>query len=383
MSWLAGVFVFLSLAGLCQAWAACALLRRFLARARRHAADLPAVTVLKPLHGDEPLLEDALASLCAQDYPRFQIVFGVQDPADPALAVVARLRARFADCDIAVVVDPMSHGANRKIGNLINMLSSARHDVLVISDSDVHVAVDYLRDLVGLLEQPGIGLVTTLYAGFPATRRLPALLGASWINHYFLPGAVLARAMGRQDCMGASMALRRDTLARIGGLEALRDHLADDNMLGRKVRALGLAVALAGCVPATTVGERSLRALFRHELRWARTIRALEPAGFAASILQYKLFWALLVLAAAPGWQALASYAAIWAGGALAAWQTERSLAPRLKGLAIATPLWLLPLRDLMSVSVWAVAHAGTRVEWRGHSLHADRPPPPKGTPPP
>jgi ceramide glucosyltransferase len=382
MDWLGAIFMLAALAGLGQAVAGWILLRRFLARPVAAAAELPPVSILKPLHGDEPLLEQALASLCTQDYPAYQIVFGVQDQADPALAVVARLRARFPACDIAVVANPEAHGSNRKIGNLINMLPSAAHDILVIGDSDIHVVPDYLRDIVAALAQPGVGLVTTLYSGLPATRRLPALLGASWINHVFLPGAVLARAMGRQDCLGATMALRRTTLAEIGGLAALADHLADDNVLGQLVRARGLAVALAANVPATTVGERSLRALFRHELRWARTIRALEPAGFAASILQHKLAWALAGLAVAPGWASGAFFAAIWAGAALAAAGTVRNLDTRLKGLAISTPLWLLPLRDLMSAAVWAVAHAGTRVEWRGHSLHADRPKLPEGIPP-
>ena len=132
------------------------------------------VTVLKPLHGDEPLLEEALASVCRQDYPTWQVVFGVQDPADTALPVVRRLQARFPDCDIAVVVDPTTHGRNRKVANLINMLPAAKHDVLVIADSDVHVAPDWLRRLVAALEAPGVGLVTTIYTGLPATAAAPS-----------------------------------------------------------------------------------------------------------------------------------------------------------------------------------------------------------------
>ncbi len=375
MIWFAIVCAALSLLGLGQALGGRLLLRRFLARPMAPAAELPPVTVLKPLCGDEKLLEAALATLCAQDYPEFQVVFGVQDPADPALAVLARLRARFPACDMAVVADTTPHGANRKIANLLNMFPAAKHDVLVIADSDVHAAPDYLRQLAATLAMPGVGLATTLYVGLPATRRLPALLGASWINHCFLSGALLARAFGRQDCLGATMALRRDMLDRIGGLAALSDHLADDNVLGRLVRAQGADVALAGTIPATTVAEDSLSALFRHELRWARTIRALEPAGHAASVLQYRLAWALAALAAAPGWPALTFLAAVWAGAAAIAFGMERSLAVHAKGLAIATPLWLLPLRDLMSVAVWAASHAGYRVEWRGHVLRATAPP--------
>jgi ceramide glucosyltransferase len=193
-------------------------------------------------------------------------------------------------------------------------------------------------------------------------------LGAMQINQTFLPGALLSRALGRQDCLGATMMLRRNTLERIGGLEALADHLADDNVLGRLVQRLGLKIALADTIPATTVPETTLRALWRHELRWARTIRALVPAQFAASVLQYPLAWALLAVAltgAAP-WS-LAWFAAAWAIRAVAARAVDRAL-----GLAFRTPLWLLPVRDLMSVAVMMASYAGRRVEWRGHTMQAE-----------
>jgi len=331
--------------------------------------------VLKPLHGGEPLLEEALATLCVQDRADYQIVFGVQNAADPAVAVVRRLQARFPECDIALVVDPRRHGANGKVGNLINMLPTARHDILAIADSDLHVQPDYLTRLLDALAEPGTGLVTTLYAGLPATDCLAARLGATQITHGFLPGALLARALGRQDCLGATMVLRRETLERIGGLAALVDHLADDNALGRLVHGLGLTVRLAGTVPATTVPETTLRALLRHELRWARTIRALAPGPFAASVLQYPLFWALLavVLSDAAAW-ALGLFLAAWLIRAVLARGIDRSLAPKLRGVAFAAPVWLLPLRELMSVLVLAGGFTGSRVDWRGHAMTADGP---------
>jgi ceramide glucosyltransferase len=324
---MAGVAAALTVAGTAQALAAARQVATFAARPRTQPAQRPAVTVLKPLHGNEPLLEDALATICAQDYPDFQIVFGVADAEDPAVAVVASLRARFPTCDIALVTDPRVHGENLKVGNLINMLPAAKHDILVIADSDVHAQPDYLDRLVAALEQPGTGLVTALYAGLPATPTTVAALGATQITHGFLPGAVLARALGRQDCLGATMCLRRRDLARIGGLRALVHHLADDNVLGRRVRDLGLAVALADTLVLTTVPETQWRALFRHELRWARTIRALEPAGFAASAVQHPLFWALLtvLLANAALWS-IGLFAIAWVLRALAALGTERAL---------------------------------------------------------
>jgi len=371
LSTLAWAFAALAILGVMQALAGWFLAWRFAGRSWVAPADLPAITVLKPLHGDEPLLEEALASVCVQDYPGVQIVCGVQDKADPAQDVVARLRARFPDVDIALVVDPTGHGANRKVGNLINMFPAAKHDVLVIADSDVHAAPDYLAGLAAILARPGVGLATTLYFGLRANDSLPARLGAGWINHIFLPGALLGRALGRQDCLGATMALRQETLARLGGLEALADHLADDNVLGQKVRALGLEVALAPPVVATTVAEDRFAPLWRHELRWARTIRALAPGAFAASALQYKLVWAALAVAAAPGWQSLCFFGLIWALAALAARGTERALAPRLKGLAFAAPVWLLPVREALSFVILLASYAGNHVEWRGHVLSA------------
>ncbi|MGD0104750.1 MAG: glycosyltransferase [Rhodopila sp.] len=413
--------------GLAQALVAARLVASFTRRRPAAPSVRPPVTLLKPLHGDEPLLEAALKTLCRQDYPDFQIVFGVQDATDPAAAVVNRLQAGHPDLDIALVVDPSLHGRNRKVGNLINMMAAARHDILVIADADIHVRADYLDRLVAALLQPGVGVVTTLYAGLPVirlplasqpapgrrtrraeaakswvtdpsravTRRfmdlnLPARLGATQITHGFLPGALLARALGRQDCLGATMCLRRQDLERIGGFPALVDHLADDNVLGRRIVSLGLRVALADTVTLTTVPEASLSALFRHELRWARTIRALEPAGFAASALQYPLAWALLTILLAGGSSWSDGFFLIaWVLRIIAANGVDRALAPvwaecppaghsgnSATALAFSCPVWLLPLRDILSVAVMLASYGGRQVDWRGHGLHADTPPP-------
>jgi ceramide glucosyltransferase len=384
---LAALAGLLCLIGVTQALAAAALVARFGAGAAREArgSGRPAITVLKPLHGDEPLLEQALASLCVQDYPDYQVVFGVQDRADQALAAVRHVQARFPQTDITLISDPTWHGANGKVGNLINMLPAAKHDVLAIADSDLHVAPDYLARLANALAEPGTGLVTTLYAGLPATGRLVARLAAMQITHIFLPGALLARASGRQDCLGATMVLRRDTLARVGGFDALVNHLADDQVLGRRVQALGLAVRLAYTVPVTTVPETTMAAVWRHELRWARTIRALVPGPFAASILQYPLFWALLaiVLSLGAAWSwvlfllawVVRSAAARWVDGALEASLSGIPADPRSpEGPTFACPVWLFPLRELLSVAVMLASYASRRVEWRGQVMTADTP---------
>jgi ceramide glucosyltransferase len=354
----------LTFAGLIQVVFGWAAVRRF-RRTAPSSASHPPITVLKPLHGDEPLLEQALASFCDQRYPRFQIVFGVQAASDTAIAVVQRLRARFPAVDMELVVDGTAHGANRKVANLINMFPSARHDTLVISDSDMHADPFYLAHVADALATAGTGLVTTLYTGRPAGPGLSGQLGSAYITQSFAAGALLARGLGRQDCMGATMALRRETLMRIGGFPALSPYVADDAMLGAKVRALGQRVTLAATVPATTVAERGIAALFRHELRWARTIRAVAPFGFAVSIIQYPAFWALLTVAmsAAAPWTLLLLLAAAMFR-AIAGRDIETVMgAPR-------TPVWLPPLRDVMSVAVLLAAYAGDEVAWRGHVLN-------------
>ena len=330
----------------------------------------PPITILKPLHGDEPLLEEALASFCAQDYPRFQIVFGLQDPSDPALHVLRRLRARFPQVDIAMVIDPAQHGINRKVSNLINMYPHAAHDLIVIADSDIHAPSGYLADLAAELTRPGVGLVTTLYTGLEASGSVAARLGAAQINHSFLPGALLARSLGRQDCLGATMALRRETLESVGGLHALVHHLADDAVLGRLVTARGERVALASTMPGTTVPELRVSHLFAHELRWGRTIHSLAPVGFALSSLQYPLFWAALavVFSGVEPWT-LALFGSAWLVRAAAMLGVDLAL-----GISTAVSIWLLPLRDLLSVAVIIASYGGNRVAWRGHILHISSP---------
>jgi ceramide glucosyltransferase len=362
---LASTAAVIAVVGVIMALAGWVEVGRFRRKREVPPAELPAMTVLKPLYGDEPLLEAALASVCAQDYPLFQVVFGVQDPTDPALAVVAGLRARFPDCDIAVVVDDSAEGPNRKVANLMNMLPAARYDVLVIADSDMHAAPDYLRRIATALAVPGTGLVTTLYSGLPGDSGIAAELGATGISHLFLPGAIIARRLGRQDCLGATMALRRETLEAVGGFAALVNHLADDQVLGRLVRNTGMSIGLAATVPATTVPETTIGALFRHELRWGRTILALSPLGFVLSAIQYPVAWALLSLVLSGFEESrLALVLAVWVGRALLARGIDVSL-----GLRAPAPVWLLPLRDLISMAVFLTSFVGRRVEWRGRTM--------------
>ncbi len=353
--------------GMLQVLLGTAAARAFLPAAGRRrvtGSAWPPVTVLKPLHGAEPLLSRALESFFRQDYPALQIVFGVQNDSDPAIPVVNALMRQYPRVDAALVVCPRAHGTNRKIANLINMFPTARHDILVVSDSDMHVAPDYLRRVVGVLGEPGVGLATTIYTGLPASGSLTAQLGAAYINQIFSSGALLARYLGRQDCLGATMALTRATLMQTGGFAGLLPFVADDGVLGRRVRALGLQIRLAPTVPATTVSEPGLLALFRHELRWARTIRAMAPVGFVLSSLQYPVFWALLATVLSDG--------RVWTLGLLLAACVGRMASGRIieKSLgAMPTALALAPFRDLLSIAVMAAAFCDDEVAWRGQVL--------------
>lgn len=335
---------------------------------RRRPQKRPPVTIMKPLCGVDLMTELALESFFLLDYPDYQLVFGVQDAQDPVLKIVARLRARYPERDTVLMVNDALHGSNRKVSNLINMQPLGKHEIVVFSDADVHVPPYYLDDLVASLEEPGVGLVTTLYTGLPGAAELPARLGAAQINQTFLPSALLARQLGRQDCMGATMAITKAVLAQSGGLRALANHLADDQVLGRRVIKAGYKVGLARSIPVATVPEVSFSALLRHELRWARTIRALVPFAYAGSILQFPLFWAFLtvLISGFSAWS-LVLLCFTLAARVIFARQIEGALRlPKTRGI------WLFLLRDLFSLTIYVESFMGRRVDWRGQSMVAD-----------
>jgi len=365
LAWLAALFAAI---GVAQQFAGTILVARFVAQTTAPLAVPPPVTVLKPLCGVEPLTEVALESFFLIDYPVFQLVFGVQNPADPVLEIIEMLRARYPARDVALVVDPTLHGSNRKISNLINMLPAATHAVLVMSDADIHVPPYFLHRVAAALAAPRVGLVTTLYTALAGTPHLATTLGANQINYTFLPGALLARRLGRQDCLGVTMALHRDTLERVGGLAAVANHLADDQVLGRLVRARGMALTLAQVIPATTVPEANFAALYRHELRWARTIRALVPLPYAASVLQFSLLWSVLaVLLSGGAWWSWALICAVLLIRYSLARRIDRAL-----GLVKAGEAWLFLVRDLFSAIIYLASFGGATVEWRGQKMRAD-----------
>jgi ceramide glucosyltransferase len=328
-------------------------------------APAPGVTVLKPLHGDEPGLFDNLTSFCVQNYPGpMQIVCGVQDSDDDAIAVVERLRATQADRDIDLVIEPKAHGLNRKVSNLVNMTPRIRHDGVVLADSDMRVDPDYLCRVIAALAQPGIGAVTCLYYGVAVTG-IWARLCALVINAQFLPSVVVGLALGlARPCFGSTLALKRATLAEIGGFKAFADCLADDYAIGEALRARGYKISIPPFAVAHVCTQTSLRELWRHQLRWARTIRSIDPAGYAGTIVSHPFPWALIAALVGAGSTALLPAIGI----AMASIACRMALLREVeRGYALPPQAyWLVPACDLLSFAVFVFSFLSWQVSWKG-----------------
>jgi len=364
---------FVTLAGsaltvLATLYAVAALLCR--GRIRVARADRPPVwtpvTVLKPLCGAEPRLEENLAGLCSQTHPHVQLVFGVRDPADPAIAVVERLARRFPAVDMRLVVDPRIHGSNLKVSNLINMMQAARHPWLVLADSDIVVGPEYVARVTAPLAEPQVGIVTCLYHGRPLDGVWPRI-GALFIDTWFAPSVRVASSGGTSAfAFGATIAVRAATLEAVGGVEVLKNRLADDYRLGELVRGLGLETVLSDVNVGTDVTETGLRALWSRERRWMQTIRSLNPLGYALSCITFTLPMLALGLWLAPtAW----NVAPALCGAAARLGLHWRRPAPDIPAPGHA---WLAPLRDCLLMLEWASAFAGTTTHWRRHRLPID-----------
>ena len=334
----------------------------------KHSANQPAVTVLKPLHGVEPELPDRLAAFCQQDYAgAVQLLCGTQDPAAPAAPVVREIKAAFPDTAVELAVDARSHGTNRKVSNLINMLPRARHETFVLSDSDIEVSPDYLRAVTAQLASPRVGAVTCLYHGVGG-ETLWARLSALAINAHFLPHAIMAvRLSLATPCCGATVAIRRSMLDRIGGFGLLADVLADDRAVGVAVRSAGYDVVTAPVVVGHRCFETSLCQLVQQQLRVARTIKSIDPLGYAGTIVTHPWPFALIALISGGTDAAMVAIAVL-----LARVMPCRSVERRF-GLPRQN-YWLIPLQDIIAFAVYVASFFGATVHWRGadYRLAAD-----------
>ncbi|RFU48066.1 glycosyltransferase [Paraburkholderia sp. DHOC27] len=343
-------------------------------RSRNRNVGWASVSVLKPLCGTEPRLYENLETFCNQAHPCFQLLFGVSSPVDPAIGVVRRLQAAYPQCDIELVIDSRVHGSNLKVSNLINMAERARHDIIVLADSDIAVEPDYLDTVIAPLADPDTGVVTCLYRAQSVGGFWPRL-GAMFINEWFAPSVRVAHAGGsRRFGFGATLALRRETLAGIGGFETLKDCLADDYWLAEHARTLGLNTVLSPVMVATDVIEPTFTTLWLRELRWLRTIRSVNPPGFASLVVTFTAPWlvigALMLLGIENG-----------EGGTVHAWMSGilwistitgsfARILLHVRSARYSRSFWhdlpLVPLRDTLLALQWLAAVFGSHVVWRG-----------------
>lgn len=327
----------------------------------------PPITVLKPVHGVDEEAYENFSSFCRQDYPHYQLVFGVLNPHDPVIPVIEQLIEAFAAHCIQLVVNPNRRGANLKVSNLQNMLPVAAHEWLVIADSDMRVTPDYLRRLVPWLQDETVGLVTCPYRG-TQPRSLGAVLEALHMSCDFMPSVLVARRLqAMRFAFGSTLALRRSILQAIGGFEGIVDYVADDRELGYRVAQAGYAVCLAPYVVHSVLGKVSFTEMFKRRLRWARTNKVCEPKGWAGAFLMHGTALGLLFLLSSGfsmlGWviYGMALAMRLLTTFLIAGSYLGDETLPRF--------FWLLPVNDGLGLLIWALSWLGSHITWRGTTL--------------
>ena len=330
------------------------------ARGAGPAHSLPPLSILKPVHGRDPRFYEAILSHAAQDYPEFEILFGMNTPDDPALQDIVRLQGEFPALRIEIAIVP-TLAPNAKVGVLEELARRARYSVLLVNDSDIAVEPGYLRAVTAPLDQPGVGLVTCLYRA--AAESWASRFEALGIATEFAPSVLVARLLGVAEfALGSTMVFRAETLRRIGGFAAIANYLADDYQLGRRIAQLGLRIEFAGVVVETDLGAGSWTQVWRHQLRWSRTIRVSRSLGYYGYVVTHATLWGLVALAAHQ-WQAavlalgVRVVAGVWVGAGI------------LGDRKVRRDFWLIPLRDLFGFAVWAAGIFGDTVQWRDRQL--------------
>jgi ceramide glucosyltransferase len=360
--YLSAVLLLLTLAS-CVFWiVACWCVRAFANKKQKlDPRFAPPVSILKPVAGLDPQAYDNFKSFCQQDYPSYEVLFGAMDEGDPALPLVERLQQEYPHLHVATVLSsPL--GANAKVSNLHALAAAAKHDVLVISDSDMRATPDYLRRIVAPLADENVGLVTCLYRGSqPST--LAAAMGALYVSSTYMPAAVVnAQLIHIPSAFGATSAIRSRDLCAIGGFSAIADHLADDYELAERVAALGKRVVFAPYVIENVLGAESWSTVWQREVRWVRCIRASRPMEYPGLLLSFTLPLAILATVVvgydAAGMGLIATALTVrWGVGWLIARYTDDNLLRQ-------TLIWL-PLRDLLTFGVWCAGVIGREVRWR------------------
>jgi ceramide glucosyltransferase len=341
------------------------LLEREAAEGVRPTPDLPGISILKPLKGIDPEIYESFRSHCLQDYPEYEIIFGVSDPSDPAIESVRRLQREFPDRRIRMIVSSTILGANVKVSNLAQMIADARYGCLIVNDSDIRVEPDYLQRVTAPLADSRVGMVTCLYRGV-ASATLGSRLESLGISTDFCASVLAARQVegGIRFGLGSTLAFRRADLKKIGGFNCFVDYLADDYELGKRIAALGLNIKLSDVVVETYLPAYRLLDFFAHQLRWARGVRDARAGGYFGLIFTFGMLWALVAVAASAGslwsWTGLAFVLSLRLTVAfVVGWRVLRSH-------DVLRYAWLIPLRDLIAVAVWIISLGGHTVTWRG-----------------
>ena len=325
----------------------------------------PPVSILRSLKGLDPQMYPAFRSHCLLDYGEYEVLFGVSDPGDPAVALVEKLQEEFPLRQLRVVHCPEALGLNGKVSNLAQMLPQARYAHIVINDSDILVPRDYLQRVLAPLAESGVGMVTTLYRGV-AGKTLASRLEALGLSTDFTGGVLVARAMegGIRFALGATIATTKTVLGEIGGLEPLADYLGDDYELGARTAATGYRVELADTVVETALPDYGFRDLWAHQIRWARNVKDRRPGQYFGLVVTFALVWAAFAVLAAPRawwtWAVLAIAVIVRLTSAIV---VGRGV---LRDPRVLRDLWLVPVRDFVALAVWIVSYAGNEIEWRG-----------------
>ncbi|MGH9574844.1 MAG: bacteriohopanetetrol glucosamine biosynthesis glycosyltransferase HpnI [Candidatus Acidiferrales bacterium] len=324
----------------------------------------PPISILKPIRGLDRETYENFASFCEQDYPEFEILFCVSDESDPAIREIEKIISAFPGRPIRLLVGSDPIGASDKVNKLCRMAREARHELLLVSDSDVRVEPGFLRSLVAPFADAKVGGVTCLYRGL-TDGSFPADIEAIGNSADFAPGVLAAWLLnGRKlDFMlGAVMATTKQHLAAIGGFESFADYFCDDYELGNRLAAQGFRVVLSSATVAIVYPHQSLAAAFRHQLRWNLSIRFSRPWGHAGLIFSQGLFWTVLGTCLAPGW-----YALIYPT-AYALFRTDAALCVGARGMGdnlIRRKGWLLVIRDAFGFFVWVASFFPRRIHWR------------------
>lgn len=323
----------------------------------------PGISVLKPLRGLDPNTREAFVSQLRQDYPQFEIVFGVQDAADPAAEEVRRLQFDFPGVPIHLIVGA-SPAPNGKVGLLMTLAGHARYPLWVVNDSDIRVTPSYLREVVAPLCDPGVGLVTCLYRAKPHT--LPAAWESFGIATDFMPSTLVAPLVGvREFGLGSTLAFRAEDLERAGGFASVANYLADDYQIAKRLTASGKRAVISTYVVETSLNDDSWLGVWRHQVRWARTIRVSKGKGYLG-----------LPIAQTGVWIAAAALCGMWMPALVLAFTRVLSafLAAGLvlRAPAIAAFCWFAPIWDLYSFAIWVTSYAGRKVRWRDVRLRID-----------